>query len=356
MLPPRFLVFLEKARNSYKIAFFQDEYRYCRQRFEFINHYELDCVYTLVEPQHFSEVYIKYTNIPQLVYNLPGYVDDNLIALARIMTKPNSEREIDIGYRGRHHPYYMGRGAREKTRIGIEFKKLTQGLGLKSDIEVDENKRLYGNKWYEFLSNSRAFLGVEAGVTIFDTQDFVRIGYERLLAQKPDITFEDMSEQLLEPWEDNIFYRTISPRHFEAAAFRVCQILYEGKYSGILQPMIHYIPLKKDWSNFDEVMHRFKDASLRRELTENAYQDLIASGRYSYQQFIAGFDNHLIKAGLKAKVTNEEKQQITEILERGNTPRWLWAKIRSLPYLPFPGRRIVVRIVKRMLVFFSRIK
>ena len=64
---------------------------------------------------------------------------------------------------------------------------------------------------------------------------------------------EEAYELLLYQYEDNIPYRTISPRHFEASALRLCQILLEGKYSGVMRPMVHYIPLKKDFSNFDEV-------------------------------------------------------------------------------------------------------
>ena len=79
--------------------------------------------------------------------------------------------------------------------------------------------------------------------------------------------------------EEEIPYRTISPRHLEAAAFRVCQILFEGRYAGLLEPMVHYIPLRKDFSNLDEVLDRFRDADLRAQIAENAYRDLIASRR-----------------------------------------------------------------------------
>jgi hypothetical protein len=93
-------------------------------------------------------------------------------------------------------------------------------------------------------------------------------------------------------------YRTVSPRHFEAAALRSCQVLYEGHYSGTMEPLVHYIPLRKDFSNFDEVVERIRDGALRRELTDNAHRDLIASERYSYAAFIGGFDEELVAAGL----------------------------------------------------------
>ena len=296
-----FLKYLEQSRSSYKIAFFQDEYRYCQKRFAFLNHYNVNCVYTLVEPQYFKDVYQKYTKVPKLIYTLTGYVSDELVALADKIVKPDEARALDIGYRGRKLAYYMGKGAQEKHEIAVQFRKQAAHLDLKMDIETDEDKRIYGPAWYEFLANCRAMLGVEAGVSIFDVDDVVRIAYEQLVAKNPRISFEELSAKVLDKWEDNIFYRTISPRHFEAAAFRICQILFEGSYSGVMQPMVHYIPLKKDFSNFDEVIRLFKDTQIRRELTENAYRDLIASGQYSYQKFVEDFDQDCKKKVLSPR-------------------------------------------------------
>ncbi len=42
--------------------------------------------------------------------------------------------------------------------------------------------------------------------------------------------------------------------------------------------MRHYIPLQKDFSNFEEVVERFRDEGLRRELAENAHAEMIESG------------------------------------------------------------------------------
>jgi Glycosyl transferases group 1 len=346
MLDERFLNYLETSQSSYKAAMFQDEHHRCGQRFEFIKHYNLDSVYTLIEPEQFGAVYRKYTHVPQLVYNLPGYVSEDLIAAAGKYSKPDPERRIDVGYRGRRLLYYMGRGSQEKAEIGIEFKKRAQGLGLKLDIEVDERRRQYGKDWHTFLGDCRAFLGVEAGVSIFDTEDKVLPAYERLIGKNPKITFEELSRLCLAPWEDNIYYRTISPRHFEAAAFRTCQILYEGKYSGILQPMVHYIPLKKDWSNFEEAIRRLRDDDLRHELTENAYRDLIASGRYSYKHFIREFDDRLEQAGVELSVPAEEVTYIKDLLESDLPRRRLWSSINNIRTTPFPGRSKIYRLVK----------
>jgi len=273
---------------------------------------------------------------------LPGYVSNDLIAVARIMTKPENRRENDVGYRARRLPFYMGKGAQEKHEIGIQFRECANHLGLKTDIETDEQCRIYGKRWYEFLANCRAVLGVEAGVSIFDLDDKIRIESERLISENPKISFQEISKKILQPLEEKIPYRMISPRHFAAAAFRVCQILFGGNYSGVMQPMVHYIPLKRDFSNFDGVIQMFRDQNLRSELTDNAYRDFIDSRKYSYHEFIKQFDQELLKIGFQGgkgdKVLNEK---VSKILSRIRLGRRFVAKLKSLRQAPFQGRGVV---------------
>lgn len=344
-----FIRYLEQARSSFKVAFFQDEYHYCKHRFEFLNHHHIDCVFTLVEPQHYEDTYRKHTRVPVLVTCLPGYVSPRLVERAESLYQPDSRRRIDIGYRGRRLPLYMGRGAREKTEIAARFNEMARDSGLRLDIEVDEKKRLYGRNWYRFLADCRAVLGVEAGVSVFDIEDTVRAEYERLITDNPQTIFNGEFDQFLSSHEDGIFYRTISPRHFEAAAFRNCQILYEGKYSGILKPMLHYIPLRKDWSNFDNVLRSFRDESIRHELTENAHRDLIASGQYHYRQHIRDFDEVLRQAGLKPGDGRDNLSEVTAALQRGLVGRKARAIFHTMRDYPFPGRANLVRLTSPLL-------
>lgn len=346
MLNEKFLKYIDQSQ-AHKIAFFQDEHRFCQARFVFIDRYKIDCIYTLLEPAYFDEVYRKYTTVQKLVYALPGYVGDDLIALSQMMAKPDKDRIIDIGYRGRRLSFYMGKGGQEKHEIAIGFLQRANGLDLKIDVESDEHRRIYGKGWYKFLADCCAVLGVEAGVSIFDLEDKVRVECERLILENPRISFEEMSKKVLQPWEENIPYRTISPRHFEAAAFRVCQILFEGHYSGVMQPMVHYIPLKKDFSNFEEVIRMFKDQKLRSELTENAYHDLIASGKYSYRKFIQGiFDKWLLDCGLKLETAAEEADKVTTLLERGANRRKFYTMCRSILYRLVSTRNYIIPLVR----------
>jgi hypothetical protein len=326
-----FLSYIEGSSSSYKIAFFQDEYRWWPERAKVLNRCKVDCVYTCIEPAYYRDTYQKFTKVPKLRTYIPGYVSDEMLSWAAEAVKPESERTVDIGYRGRISYHYMGKAAREKHEIGVFFKKRAEGLGLVLDIETEEGKRIYGRKWIEFLANCRATLGVEAGVSVFDTDDTIFSRYEKLLAEKPDITFEEVYERLLVHYDGKgVRYRTISPRVFEAAAVRTCQILYEGDYSGIIEPMVHYIPLKKDFSNFDEVMKMYGDEGLRRSLTDNAYRDLIASGKYSYRAFMEKFDDELTAEGIEPGTVNDDvARNIIRALESFNRKGMIQARWRQ---------------------------
>ena len=336
--------------DAYKVAFFQDEYQFCRARFALIDRHRLDCVYTLLEPPYWHDVYRSHTSVSKLVHNIPGYVSEDLVALAARIAKPDEKREIDIGYRTRTLAYSVGKGGQEKVEIARRFLERAGGSGLKLDIRIDEESRIYGGAWFEFLANCRGVLGTEAGVSIFDTTGAVQEGYERLVAAEPGMSMGEMSDRLLAAWEDNVYYRTISPRHFEAAALGVCQILFEGNYSGILEPMVHYLPLKKDFSNFDEVIRRFGDPDVRRTLTDNAYRDLIASGRYTYASFIKSFDEELLAAGLRPEADEALAAAVTADIARDRRQREAAIRLRAATLgRQFPGREPLARAVRPLL-------
>lgn len=301
-LNAQWLEYIDRCTSSYKIAFFQDEYFACPHRFAFLRDHRIDCVYTLLNAEWAPRVYGDHANIETVIPTLAGYVSEDMVRATSKFALSDAERSIDIGYRSRPLLPYMGRAAREKTFIAEETKRRSAGLGLHLDIETSEQHRLYGNAWYRFLGLCKTSLGVEAGVSVFDLEGVVYRRYLDLLETRPDASFEEMAQLLapvMDPWEDRVFYRTISPRHFEAAAFGICQVMFEGRYSDILEPMRHYIPLKKDFSNFGDVLELLQSPAERERITKGAYADLIRSGAFSYRDFARGFDLMLLRIGLK---------------------------------------------------------
>jgi hypothetical protein len=79
-------------------------------------------------------------------------------------------------------------------------------------------------------------------------------------------------------WDSYTFF-AISPRHLEAVITKTAQVLVEGRYSGVLEPDRHYIPVRRDFSNLDEALERLHDLEAVEAMTERAYQDVYLSGR-----------------------------------------------------------------------------
>jgi len=100
--------------------------------------------------------------------------------------------------------------------------------------------------------------------------------------------------------------------------------------------MAHYIPLRKDFSNLDEVIGRFRDPELRRELTENSHRDLIASGDYSYERFVEGFDRDLIDAGLEPEA-GFDPVPVAAAIEHGRRWSALRVQLRWIVHLHAVG-------------------
>jgi len=337
-LRPGYLRYLARNPESYKIAFFHDEMRYCGKRFAFLNRHSIDAVYSCLQEGHHETVYGCHTSVRSVRTTLPGFISDDLVAFADRNTLPEGERVIDIGYRGSRLPFWMGRGTQEKYTIAGRFIERARGSGLVLDIDPEDSQRFRGHAWYEFLAKCRGVLGVESGASIFDLDDTARERTESLLAAEPGLTFDEVERRVLHEYEDNVPYRFVSPRVFEAAALKVTQILYRGQYSGVLRPDEHYLALEKDFSNFDDVLARFADPAERQRVAERAYEDLVASGRYSYARFIEQFDQD-VESMLGEESTHSIARMTRRIHRNEARRRARKYRLAGLRSTQFPGRQ-----------------
>jgi hypothetical protein len=309
------------ASAAHRVAIFQDEIWHFRERERFLTDFRIDCLYSRHKPHHVRDVYGPDLPVREYVHYLAGYVSDNLVARAARLARPLPDRPIDVGYRGRRLPYYFGRGGQEKGEIAEQFARLTTGRGLRLDLASGETERLYGEDWDRFLSGCKAVLGVEGGVSVVDRSGRFRELYERLLKENPRLTpaeFEAAAGPEFRALEDRIDYRCLTPRHFESAAFRNLQILFEGRYDGILQPWAHYVPLRKDFANLDEVLAVLADPARATSITDRAYADLIASEKYSYQGFVRSVDDRLAAAGPVGAVPEDLDRELRVYLAGWN--------------------------------------
>jgi hypothetical protein len=301
-ITPEIDAYLTKATRTHKVAIFQDEVYYFKERLDFLNRYQVDCLYTRHKPRHWDEVYGRATRLKKRIFYMAGYVAPELLESASKHYVPLEARPIDVGYRGRRLPYYLGRAALEKSEIGEKFPAFAAHSGLTLDIGTEENERHYGEAWHRFLAGCKAVLGVQGGVSVIDLEDTFREQYYALIKNRPDLSFDEFAQLMGDRFtqlENRIDYRAFTPRHFESAAFRNVQVLFEGRYDGLMSPGVHYIPLCRDFSNVADVLAQLRSLDRMHALTERAWQDLIGSGRYTYESFIRSFDAELEQAGIR---------------------------------------------------------
>ncbi|MDF1610267.1 glycosyltransferase [Hoeflea sp. YIM 152468] len=276
-----------RAFRGEKILFIQDEYENTETAHRNMEYLGITTVFSCVPPesQDFSYPYDRFPDLER-VQTLTGYVpEDKSIESAAL---PIEARTNLIGYRGRKLPHHYGMLGFEKFQIGVRMREEADKRNLSVDIEWDDTKRIYGS-WYQFLGSCRATLGTESGCNIFDFDG----GIKKLAETHADRPFEEVYEEHFAKHENLVRMNQISPKFFEAIRLRTALICFPGTYSGILRAGDHFIELAKDYSNVDEVFEKLQDVEFIKELTDRAYEDVIASGKYSYAAFINEFDTWL---------------------------------------------------------------
>jgi hypothetical protein len=293
-----------RAFTGLKAMFLQDEYCGIDRTVAAIRDLGIDLLFTCVPEPEIDKVYPPQT-LPNVikVNVLTGYVPANL--LGRAVPAP-SERPVDIGYRGRQLPAYLGRLGQEKAQIADRVLADAPKYGLVTDISCREEDRLYGTAWIDFMSRCKATLGAESGASVFDFTGEIERRVRAHLRAHPDATYEELDRLYLAEHEGRIRLNQISPRCFEAAALRTLMVLYEGEYSGILQPWRHYVPLRKDHSNFEEIVAIVRDPVRISDITERAYQEIARNPRYSYANAIVTVD-HAIDAAFRAEMMSRKQ-------------------------------------------------
>jgi hypothetical protein len=300
-----------------KVQLIQDEYRSVDAVSSKIRELGIDVLYTCVPAPEKEEIYT--TRLPgvQLVTTLPGFVADELVGRD---VPPLERRRIDVGYRGRDVPYWLGRLGREKSEIGRGFLEHAKGNELRCDISSKESDRIYGEKWNRFLANCRATLGTESGASVIDFDGSIQRRVGDYLARDPGASFEDVADAVLGDRDGALAIHVASPRLFEAAALRTAMVLFTGGYSGVVEPWTHYVPLEKDFSNIDAVVEALRDLSFLETLTARARADLIESGTYSLRTFVSEFDELIEERSTAAGI--RKKPAFRRARLRRRLPSW----------------------------------
>ena len=276
-----------KNSNSIKVVIPQDEFIHSEQLCQFINDFNVCHVFSSAPatewPKIYSSIDRNRINITQV---LTGYLDEKTVTRINQLEIGSSERDIDIGYRTQRLGPSTGRHGQIKNDLADVAAERSDRYGLISDISTRNKDILVQDDWFGFLLHCKYTIGVEGGTSILDPIGAIKEKVEEYLALHPSASFEQVEDACFPGIDGSLSLFAISPRHLEACATKTCQILVEGRYNGILSSGEHYIELKRDFSNVDEVFETVKRDDLRAGITERAYKHVVESGKFTYQNFV----------------------------------------------------------------------
>ena len=337
-----------------KAAFVQDEYRWINETTEALRSLGIHILFSVVPSEIMDDVYPQ-ERLPGVVREtlLTGYVPTEL--LGRVV--PGFEdRSVDVGYRARKLPAWLGSFAREKWLIADRFEVDAARYELACDLSTREEDRIYGESWIEFLANCKAVLGTESGSSICDFTGEIRTNVEQHVAQDANVGFETLRNLYFKDLDGKIVLSVISPRCFEAAALRTLMILYDGHYSGRLEAWRHYVPLRKDHSNMSEVVEVLRDPPRAQAIIDRAYREVALNPDNSFQAMVGLVDrviDRVFRPEMAATKSPYAPAELAALLRKEH--RWSQKALRRLKQ----GRRHPIEtarvVVVRVLGLFSRL-
>jgi hypothetical protein len=277
-----------KDSPAVKVMLPQDEFIYSDLLSEFINEFKIDIVFSVAPPDTWRAIYRKVDfNRVRFSRVLSGYLDEKKLKQIVPPEQSLNNRSIDIGYRTAGKPFYwFGRHGFLKQTIADIFRQRAPSMGLATDISTEQKDAIRGQEWYFFLARCKYTIGVESGTGLIDFNGSIRECTDQYLRKHPFAKMEEVEAACFPGMDGSVPLYAISPRHLECCATRTCQILTEGDYNGILQPGVHYLSLKKDFSNLDDVLHDVVLDQKRSQLVKRAFEDVVASGQYTYKKFV----------------------------------------------------------------------
>ncbi|MEO8679084.1 MAG: glycosyltransferase [Vicinamibacterales bacterium] len=275
---PAWLVEALARLKQPKVLFIGNEYKLMPEKMDLCERLGLDL---LISQSQSTDVHALYRR--RLGCAVTGIPNTGLDAELFAPVTPDEQRPIDIGYRADDGPYYLGH--RERRQIADYFTTHAQAMGLRADISMAPADRFDELRWAAFLNRCKGQLGTEAGGDYFDLDDTARLCTLALERKSRDVSFEEVYANCLQDLTSVVPLRILSGRNVEAAATGTTQILFEGRYDGYFVADEHYIPLKKDFSDVDDAVRKFRDAAVRSRVSANALA--LVRQEFTYDRLLA---------------------------------------------------------------------
>jgi hypothetical protein len=338
-----------------RVALPQDDFLRTDLVADVMEELRIDHVFTPVPPSEHEKVYGR-MDLDRVRFHvaLTGYLDDEWVQLATSIADGidgGPGRDIDVGYRAWHANRWLGRHGQLKTKVADVFAREAPKHDLTVDISTRDDDTFFGEDWTRFQARCKYTIGVEGGASILDQDGSLSEAVRAYETAHPTATFEEVEAACFPGRDGELKLFAVSPRHLEACATRTCQVLVRGDYNGVLEADKHYIPLEPDFSNLDDVLETMRRDDRRAAITDAAYRDVAASGRWTYRGFVAALE---AVAHAPFSPPNRRVLALARWQDRAN---WLYVRLyatlieplwlRTLRLVPRPAARAVRRLLGR---------
>ncbi len=205
------------------------------------------------------------------------------VTVAQQLQRPLASRSVDLLSRPRQRPFWFGALGQRGSALASAAAETLSSSTLRLDIAPRERDVRGLGEWYALLGNARALLSCESGSSALDRGGDVVHLVQALLADTPERSFDEVSS-LMDGALARHAFATLSTSHLDAVLARTLLVLIDGEYAGVLEPWIHYLPLKHDLSDLGTLPALLADDALIERITARAYNDLVTSGGYDQAQ------------------------------------------------------------------------
>lgn len=268
-----------------KIAICQDDYTESAVLDEWLDFIDVSTIYSPIQ-KDVAELYPKNWGRKSFKLGLTAYTDSAEMAALEKYARPFASREIDVGTRVRYLPPQFGGYGRRKGETAEDFRDAADIAGFKTDISTDPEDVIFGDNWLKFMGNCKFTLGSKGGSSLNDPEGKLRRKISEYLAKHPNAGFAEVEKKCFPGADGHFVFAGVSPRLFEAAALRTCQILIRDEYVGGIEPYVDYIPLDEDLSNLEEVFELMRDEDACLGMIDSCYAKLIETQAFDYSKFV----------------------------------------------------------------------
>jgi hypothetical protein len=252
----------------------------------------------------------------------------------------DKDKTYDLVYRA-SKPTIPNPLAISKFELGnrLHSTMMHNNLNLKSNLFGDI---LNGDKWYDFLSSSRATpISPSGSNVIFRRIEQLELARE-LFKKYKHTNLEIILDRVGISAEDKVVLTALSPRNFEAAALGVIQVYFKPIEIEIELDQSHFLIFDDRFKNLNELRDQLYDRILVEKIKDDAFEKLVLNQNYSFKRIWNLILNQMVKENrIDINLIHFEEER------SNNIKKLFFFRVSYEKYF----HKLLVKLLKRIFLF-----